>query len=222
MISHKLRRLWAKFWMYFSGLGFFGRIATRIAMLFAPPHSGCRYLARANSKGYISPRATVYHANLKLGAHIFIGDRVTIFQDKNGGEVEIGERVHLYGDTFIQTGAGGSIKIGADTHIQSWCQFSAYKGNIIVGSYVQIAPRCSFYPYAHDFAPGELIMKQGLKTKGNIIIEDDVWLGCGVIVLDGIRIGKGAVVGAGSVVTHDIPAGSIAAGIPARIIKMRS
>ena len=68
----------------------------------------------------------------------------------------------------------------------------------------------------------EPIRSQPLQTKGGIVIEDDVWLGFGVIVLDGVRIGKGAVIGAGSVVTKDIPEGAIAAGIPARVIKMRS
>jgi acetyltransferase-like isoleucine patch superfamily enzyme len=53
-------------------------------------------------------------------------------------------------------------------------------------------------------------------------VEDDAWLGYGVIVLDGVRIGKGAVVGAGAVVTHDIPEGAIAVGVPARVVKMRS
>jgi acetyltransferase-like isoleucine patch superfamily enzyme len=221
MIFEKLKRLWACFWMHFAGLSFCGRTATRLATLFSPPYRGRRFLARFTPRGYISPRATIYHADLKLGANVFIGDRVTVFQDKNGGSIEIGERVHIYADTFIQTGAGGSIKIGSDTHIQPWCQFSAYKGNIIIGNSVQIAPGCAFYPYEHGFAPGELIMKQALKTKGSIIIEDDVWLGFGVIILDGVRVGKGAVVGAGAVVTHDIPEGSIAVGVPARGIKTR-
>ena len=51
--------------------------------------------------------------------------------------------------------------------------------------------------------------------------KDDAWLSVGVIVLDGVRIGKGAVVGAGAVVTKDLPANSISSGVPARVIKMR-
>ena len=64
--------------------------------------------------------------------------------------------------------------------------------------------------------------QQSLITKGGIQIGDDVWLGYGTIVLDGVHIGKGAVVGAGSVVNQDVPAGTIAAGVPARVIKTRN
>ncbi|MBP6971827.1 MAG: hypothetical protein KBB67_02045 [Syntrophorhabdus sp.] len=67
-----------------------------------------------------------------------------------------------------------------------------------------------------------MIFEQPLTTKGDIRIEDGVWLGYGVIVLSGVHIGKGAVVGAGSVVTRSIPDGAVAVGMPARVIKMRS
>ncbi len=212
---------WIRFWMRFAGLGYFGRFATSLATWFAPPYHERRRLACYNSKGYIAPSATIHHFDLQLGANIFIGDRVVIFQDHNGGSVELAERVHLYGDTCIQTGDGGSLQIGLDTHIQPRCQFSAYKAPIQIGCGVQIAPSCAFYPYDHGIASGELIAKQPLQTKGGIIIDDDAWLGFGVIVLDGVRIGKGAVVGAGAVVTHDIPDNAIAVGVPARVVSMR-
>ena len=64
-------------------------------------------------------------------------------------------------------------------------------------------------------------MDQNLATKGGIVIEDDAWIGVGTIILDGVRIGNGAVVGAGAVVNDDIPDETIAAGVPARVIKMR-
>ena len=53
------------------------------------------------------------------------------------------------------------------------------------------------------------------------MIDDDAWLGYGVIVLDGVKIGKGAVIGAGSVVTRDVPDETIAVGVPARVVKRR-
>jgi acetyltransferase-like isoleucine patch superfamily enzyme len=214
--------IWSRFWMKFAGLGYFGRIATWLATWFALPYYERRRLARYNPKGYIAPSATIYHPQLQLGAHVFVGDRVLIFQDKTGGSVELCENVRLYNDTYIQTGDGGSVKIGADTSVQPRCQFSAYKAPIQIGCRVQIAPNCAFYPYDHGVAMGEPIKNQPLQTKGGIIIDDDAWLGFGVIVLDGVRIGKGAVIGAGAVVTKDVPDGAIAAGVPARVINMRS
>lgn len=214
--------IWSRFWMQFAGLAYFGGIATWLATWFAPPYRERRRLARYNLKGYIAPSATIHHPNVQRGANVFIGDRVVIFRSENGGSVELGERVHLHNDICIETGDGGSLKIGSNTHIQPRCQFSAYKAPIQIGCGVQIAPNCAFYPYAHGVAPGELIQNQPLQTKGGIIIDDDAWLGFGVIVLDGVRIGKGAVVGAGAVVTHDVPDGAIALGVPARVVNMRS
>ena len=135
--------------------------------------------------------------------------------------VKIGQRTHLHQEIIIETGEGGSLIIGEDTHIQPRCQFSAYKGSIKIGSNVQIAPFCAFYPYNHKFEVNKTIKDQSLSTKGDIVIEDDAWIGFGVIVLDGVRIGKGAVIGAGSVVRDSMPDYSIAAGIPARVVKMR-
>lgn len=222
MSSGVISAAWIRFWMRFAGLSLFGRLATRFATWFAPPFYERCFLAWLNPKGYVAPGTVLHHGGLRLGTRIFIGERVVIFQDKNGGPVELGNGVQLYGDTYIQTGEGGSIRIGDRTTVQPRCQFSAYKGPIEIGRDVQIAPNCAFYPYDHSFAPGELIKKQPLQTKGGIIVGDDAWLGFGVIVLDGVRIGKGAVIGAGAVVTRDIPAGAIAFGVPARVVRMRS
>jgi acetyltransferase-like isoleucine patch superfamily enzyme len=214
--------IWSRFWMKFAGLGYFGRFATWLATWFIPPYYERRRLAQYNSKGYIAPSATVYHSQLKLGANVFISDRVLIFEDRNSGSVQLGDRVRLHQDICIQTGNGGSLQIGENTSVQPRCQFSAYKSAIQIGSNVLIAPNCAFYPYDHAIAPDLPIAKQPLQTKGGIAIEDDVWLGFGVIVLDGVRIGKGAVIGAGAVVTQDIPEGAIALGVPARVVKLRS
>jgi len=218
----KAKNYWTRFWMHFAGLSPFGRFATRLATWFTPPYKALSYLAQLNSQGYISPKAAIYHDEFYHENNIFIGDRVVIYKAKGGGTVKIGKGTHIHCDTIIETGEGGSLTIGSDTSIQPRCQFSAYKGSIMIGCGVQIAPNCAFYPYNHRFAPDGLIKKQSLQTKGGILIEDDAWLGFGVIVLDGVRIGKGAVVGAGAVVTHDIPDNAIAVGVPAKVVKMRS
>ncbi len=65
------------------------------------------------------------------------------------------------------------------------------------------------------------IMEQGVYTRGRLTIGDDVWLGAGAVVLDGVKVGKGCIIGAGAVVTKDLPDYSIAAGVPAKVIKSR-
>lgn len=208
--------------MRYAGLGFSGRLATRLASWGVPPYYGRIRLCRINPKGYISPRAIIHHSQLRLGANIFIDDNVLIYQDSNGGPVELAEGVHLNRETIIQTGKGGSVKIGDKTHIQPRCQFSAYEAPIQIGCRVDIAPYCAFYSYDHGMSPGRSIRGQPFQSKGGITIADNAWLGTGVIVLDGVRIGDGAVVGAGAVVINDIPEDSIAAGVPARVVKHRS
>ncbi len=214
-------RRWARFWMRFSGPGRVGRFACGVAGLFHPPFYGRVPLASVRHRGYFSPKATIHHDSLELGGDVFIGDEVLIYRDHEGGGVTLGTGVHLHRGTVIQTGAGGRVWIGEGTHIQPRCQISAYKGRIEIGYGVEIAPNCSFYSYDHEMKPGIPIGRQPLRSRGGIVIGNEVWLGVGVIVLDGVHIGDGSVVGAGSVVTSDIPEGSIAVGVPARVVKRR-
>lgn len=206
--------------MQFAGRGPLGQIATRLAGAFSPPYKGRRYLAKLNTHGYFSPTAGIHCHRFSAGQHVFIGDRVTVYA-LDDGEVRVGDRASVHQDGIIQASDGGSVIIGADTHIQPRCHISARKGSITIGSHVQIAPGCAFYSYSHGFAAGKLMRKQPLQTKGGIVLEDDVWLGFGVIVLDGVRIGAGAIVGAGSVVTRDVPSNAVAVGSPARVVGAR-
>jgi acetyltransferase-like isoleucine patch superfamily enzyme len=221
MFLKLFQRKWAELWLRFGGVNPTGRIAYRIASWAAPPYKARGYLAHLHPRGYISPNALIHHNNLDFDEHVFIGDRVVIYQTNKGGPVKIGKKSKIHLGTIIETGEGGSLTIGADTHIQPRCQFSAYLGSILIGSGVQIAPYCAFYPYNHSFYSDKEIKAQPLQTKGDIIVDDDALLGVGVIVTDNVRIGKGAVIGAGSVVTRDIPDGYIAAGNPAHIIHKR-
>jgi acetyltransferase-like isoleucine patch superfamily enzyme len=212
---------WQKFWMQFAGLTSVGRIAARLASLGAPPFYARLYLSRWGKYGYVSPDAVIHHSDLHLSPGDYIDDKVLIFQDRNGGPVHLGSNVHLWRGTILQTGETGSITIGNNTHVQPRCQFSAYKGSIEIGQSCEIAPFCCFYPYDHGIAVDIPLNLQPLKSKGPIVIEDEAWLGVRVTVLAGVRIGRGAVIGAGSIVTRDIPAGAVAAGVPARVVKMR-
>lgn len=220
-ITQTFRREWVCFWMRYAGLSRFGRFATRLATWFALPHKASSYLAYLNPRGYVAHTAVIYHGDLSFGKNILIGDRVIIYQAENGGRVELGDRVCILRDTILETGYGGYIKIGPTTWIHPRCQLNAYVAPIEIGSGVDIAPNCAFYSYDHGFGPNIPIREQPLQTKGSIKIDDQSWLGVGVTVLSGVHIGKGAVVGAGSLVVHDIPDGAIAVGRPARVIRMR-
>lgn len=213
---------WTRYWMSYAGLDGFGRVATRLATWFAPPHKARGYLARMNPKGFIAPSVTIYHADLRLGRNVFMDERVVIFQREKGGPVELGDRVYIYRDSILETGHGGSLRIGDDSSIHPRCQLNAYLSPIEIGSDVMIAPGCAFYPYDHGIAPDRPISDQPIQSKGGIFVGDGSWIGFGSIVLGGVRIGKGAVVGAGSVVTKDVPDGGIAVGNPARVVKLRS
>jgi acetyltransferase-like isoleucine patch superfamily enzyme len=219
----KSREVWARNWMQLAGMPGVGRLAMGVASWAMPPYRGRVPLADMHRRGYIAPSARLHHRQQRLGPHIFIGDRVLIYQvDDGSSSVVLGRRVRLHQEVIIETGAGGSLIIGEESNIQPRCQLSAYKGTIHIGTGVMMAPYCALYPYDHGILPGMPVRKQPLRSRGGIVLGDEAWLGVGVIILDGVRIGAGAVVGAGSVVVHDVPDGAVAQGVPARVIMLRS
>lgn len=221
-IKRRLSWHWPRFWMRVSGIPYCRRIATSIALLGARPCFQRCSLAELTPRGFISTRVTLYGDRINLGLNVFIDDQVLIYQESDSGIVEIGDRVHLFEDTHIHVGPEGSVQIGAGTSSHRGCQIESYKAPIRIGRDVGIAARCTFLSFDHGIAPDQWYAQQPLTTKGPIVIEDKVWLGHGVTVLSGVRIGEGAVVGPGSVVTRDVPAGAIAVGAPACVVRMRS
>ena len=86
-----------------------------------------------------------------------------------------------------------------------------------IGNHVMIGPNVQIYTAAHDLQAET--RNQGWEIAKPIEIEDNVWIGGGAIILPGVRIGRNSVVGAGSVVTHDVPPNTVVAGNPAKVIK---
>jgi acetyltransferase-like isoleucine patch superfamily enzyme len=205
-----------------AGRGLPRNVALRWAARQVPPLYGGVQLSRLTAQGFVSPKAELYHPLLRLGRHCFLAEGVLVYQDRDGGEVRLGDAVHLHRDVTIQTGRGGTVTIGEATHVQPRCQFSAYLGPIRVGARVEIAPACAFYSYNHEIRAGIPIREQPLVTKGGIEIGDDAWIGYGAILLDGVTVGEGAIVGAGAVVTRSVEPGAIVAGNPAREIGRRA
>lgn len=125
-----------------------------------------------------------------------------------GKKVDIGRRIKLSGQISLGDGSG----IGDFCHIQ---------GKISIGKNVMIAPECVFLAETHKFNDINVPMNQQGKEYKEIIIDDDVWIGYRSIILQGVRIGRGSIIGAGAVVTKSVPEYAIVAGVPAKIIKYR-
>lgn len=116
---------------------------------------------------------------------------------------------------FLQNiSLGNNVFINFDTTIDG-------QGGVTIGDNVTIGPDCNIWTTNHVTSDlSKPINTQGMKAKP-IIIHEDVWIGVNTIVLPGVTIGRGAVIGAGAVVTKDIPDYAIAVGNPANVIKTR-
>jgi acetyltransferase-like isoleucine patch superfamily enzyme len=112
------------------------------------------------------------------------------------------------------------LEIGEDTLIGPYVCMAG-PGSIKIGKDCMIASHASLYANNHIFTDRETPVRlQGLTCR-SIEIGDDCWLGTGVRVVDGVKLGKGCIIGAGAVVTRSLPPYSIAVGVPAKVIGQR-
>jgi acetyltransferase-like isoleucine patch superfamily enzyme len=128
-------------------------------------------------------------------------------------------------DAFVKikpAGGKGDVVVGPGSYINSGCVLYTGHG-ITIGANVLIAANCTLAPTNHEIRDRtRLIREQGFSpSRGGIVIEDDVWIGANSVILDGAVLRRGSVVGAGSVVRHELPEYSINVGVPARTIAWR-
>jgi acetyltransferase-like isoleucine patch superfamily enzyme len=131
----------------------------------------------------------------------------------------IGERVRLVSTVAtidLSVGPGATLEIGDQVYINYGCSIGATE-------LVRIGPRCNIGTYCimmdNDYHSLEPERRNEMPPSAPIILEENVWLGARVIVLRGVRIGANSVVGAGSVVSKDIPPRSVAVGVPAKVTR---
>ena len=115
-------------------------------------------------------------------------------------------------------GAAECIRVGAGTVINTEVRFGGARGGIAIGENVLVGPRVSFETVSHGLVY-EPSRGRRVSTK-SIVVEDEVWIGAGAIILQGVRIGRGSVIAAGAVVNSDVPVGTVAGGVPARILRV--
>jgi acetyltransferase-like isoleucine patch superfamily enzyme len=136
------------------------------------------------------------HSRIEFGRFVWIGDGTKI-------------RCHE-----------GMVKIGAKTVLGQECTISAYK-RVRIGEQCVIADRAMFIDFDHGVVEVERpIRQQGIYTR-EVEVGSNVWIGYGACILRGVRVGDNAIVGTNCVVTKDVPANAVVAGVPARIVRMR-
>jgi acetyltransferase-like isoleucine patch superfamily enzyme len=134
--------------------------------------------------------------------------------------VEIGTRSQIEADVWFKlVSPSARVVVGEYAFLGRGVEIDASE-RVTLGAHVLVAPGVFITDHAHDIAPHARIDEQGC-TSRPVSIGDDVWLGARAVVLPGVTIGSGAVVGAGAVVREDVPAGSVVAGVPARVLRRR-
>lgn len=136
-----------------------------------------------------------------------------------GGRISVGRKSEIHDFCRLQA-FGGAIEIGDDCSLNPFCVVYGH-GGVSIGDKVRIATGCVIIPANHTFADVNLPIMSQPESRRGIRIDDDVWIGARVVVLDGVTIGRGAVVGAGSVVTRNVAPWSVVAGSPATLVKRR-
>lgn len=128
-----------------------------------------------------------------------------------------GENCNIEKGVFFGNGKG--IKIGDRSGIGLGARI---QGPLTIGANVMMGPECIIYTKNHETSRTDIPMiDQGVTAPREVIIEEDVWIGARVIILPGVRIGKGSILAAGSVITKDVEPYSIVGGVPGKVIKSR-
>ncbi len=93
---------------------------------------------------------------------------------------------------------------------------------VTIGENVMMGPDCHIFTAFHEYSRTDIPMiQQGYSERRPVVIGNDVWIGIRVIIMPGVHIGNGCIIGAGAVVTHDVPDYAVVGGVPARVIRYR-
>jgi acetyltransferase-like isoleucine patch superfamily enzyme len=180
------------------------------------------WLLRAVGRGVVFGQGVVlrHPGKIEIGAGVVVDDLVVL--DAKGTSnrgIRIGDGVFLGRGTILSC-KDGDIDLGDHTNI-------GFHSEVFSGSSVTVGRHGLFAAYTylvgggHEFeSTGAPVVEQA-RTSIGIVLGDDVWLGAGAKVLDGVRIGSRVAVGAGAVVTQDLPDGVVAVGVPARVLRER-
>lgn len=162
-----------------------------------------------------------FASNIRLGAGVYLDEGTYLHACPNGIAIGAGSFVmhgailHVYNFRAIPH---SGIRIGLDSLVGERCVLRG-QGGIDIGDRVYLAPGVQILAVDHVFDdPDQPFTAQGITARG-VWIDDDVWIGAGAIITDGVKLGRGCVVAAGAVVTADVAPHALVGGVPARVIE---
>lgn len=183
-----------------------------------------RRLFRSAGSGLIIGRGvTIRHpGKITLGHRVAVDDNAMLDASGLGSEgITIHDEVVVSRNCMVQAKIG-STTIGERTEVGANSIISSIS-RVEIGKFGLIGPNCliggGHYKTERTGIP---MMDMGWSSRGPLVVGDDVWLGTGVVILDGVRVGRGCIIGAGAVVSKDLPDYAVAMGLPARIVRYRS
>ncbi|MCX7180815.1 MAG: acyltransferase [Proteobacteria bacterium] len=168
----------------------------------------------------IHPSAVIdFAGQLTLPESTIIEPLVVIYVGISA-KLVLGEKNILYPGCVIRIDKG-EMTTGEDVSFGPGCQIYEPRGSLTIGSHCMIGGGTLISGVNHGYAQFDIPMRDQPASSLPVVIENDVWIGMGVKLLPGVRIGTGSIIGAGSVVANDIPPYSIAMGIPCKITRQR-
>jgi acetyltransferase-like isoleucine patch superfamily enzyme len=161
-----------------------------------------------------------YAERIRIGAHARVaGNAVLRANTDHPDGVSVGRRTSILESVLINANRG-SVVVGDDSWLGPFCLLYG-NGDIRIGDGVLVAGHTSINTVSHHAERVDIpISEQGTEV-APVVIHDDVWIGLNAVILQGVTIGRGAIIGAGSVVTRDIPAWSVVRGAPAKVVRSR-
>jgi acetyltransferase-like isoleucine patch superfamily enzyme len=201
----------------------FGIMVRRLAWL-ARGVLKCLLLQQRLRLIFIAPSGNLRNASLIRFGRAVTLERGVIIDGLSRDGVQLGDNVMIGAYSIIRASLpanlGGGVRMGKDSSVDAY-SFIGAAGNIVIGTNVIMGQHVSFHSENHNYGRTDIPIKnQGTRRLG-IVIEDDCWIGSNTVFLDGSYVGRGCVIAAGSIVRGQIPAYSVAAGAPARVVKSR-
>jgi len=190
--QHKLRLSWMP-WLYFT---------------LKPRHRAWAEAWQKQVQDQLRELETV-----EIAEGCFVAPEARLFAEPGRAIRLVGPGVSIAAHVFVH----GPVVLEAGVSLNARVSLDGGAGGIHIGEGSRIATGATLYAFDHGLAPDRPVRSQPVTSRG-IVLGKDVWVGANAGITDGVRIGDHAVVGMGAVVTRDVPAWALVAGVPARVI----